>query len=145
MSVTCRRSVVSSRYSGFLHHAVKLTCRHHHHHRLDMTLAVAKALNPNISKPKQDTAPSVSKSLLRACMQRDNFIVHNCDKNKEERDFNDLSGQCYPDYTVVEHKYYCMIKEGNWAATRTACRALGGDLASIHNLGENDVIKNLPW
>ena len=40
LSVTCRRSVVSSGYSGFL------TYHHHHHDRLDMTLAVAEVLDP---------------------------------------------------------------------------------------------------
>ena len=39
---TCRRSVVSSGYSGFLHQKTSSSF-----HRLDMTLAVAEALNPN--------------------------------------------------------------------------------------------------
>ena len=45
-SVTCRRSVVSSGYSSFLHQKTDSSS----FHRLDMTLAVAEALNPN--KPK---------------------------------------------------------------------------------------------
>ena len=48
-SVTCRRSVVSSGYSGFLHQNKLISSSSFH--RLDMTLAVAKALNPN--KPNQ--------------------------------------------------------------------------------------------
>ena len=42
------RSVVSSGYSGFLH---QMTVSSSSFHRLDMTLAVAEALNPN--KPNQ--------------------------------------------------------------------------------------------
>ena len=45
LSVTCRRSVVSSGYSGT---PVKVKFHHHHHHhRLDMTLAVTEVLSPN--------------------------------------------------------------------------------------------------
>ena len=46
LSVTCRTSVVSSGYSGFLL-TVKPTFYHHPNHGLDMTLAVAEALTPN--------------------------------------------------------------------------------------------------
>ena len=57
-SVTCRRSVVSSGYSGFLHQKLISSSSFH---RLDMTLDVAEALNPNHPNPLMTLIPPPTK------------------------------------------------------------------------------------